>query len=401
MRTRLVALLLVGLVVATAFLTASNANAVPPRPDWAYVVYLDADNSLDVSAGAHHVPVVQDDLNELMSVGSTAHVVVYALVDRVAGPANLFKVLRGSLQEQTAFALDGKEANMGDPATLRGLLDYIAKVESPQHILLVFWDHGSPEYVAYDEHDGLGGTDHLTHNEVIAALGTRHVDVIAADECLVGQLEVAYQYTSKGARVDFLVAAETYTGWRGYPYDWTLGDLVAQPTMSARQVAIMMVAETQRLLSENPYSGEEVNAHAAIDMAQVPVLASSFLRLTDILAANMGSYAGVVSKARGAAIFSYGGNPINVVDLKTFVLRLASATPSKAVRDAVGAVVAAFDTTVLGLQATQTVDHQLYGLGFEFPNHSWETPGYLWTYAFMVDGFQAFLDAYWSAAGSY
>lgn len=69
-------------------------------------------------------------------------------------------------------------------------------------------------------------------------------------------------------------------------------------------------------------------------------------------------------------------------------------------RVAAAAVVDAFDATVIALQATQTVDHQVYGLGLEFPNHSWETPGYLWGYAFMEDGFEAFLEAYWSAAGS-
>lgn len=397
---RPLAFLLVALVLASAFVSASVAGGRATGPKWAYLIYLDADNSLDVSAGPGHVSVVGDDFAELMSVGSTADVVAYVLVDRVAGPANLFKVLKGSMVEQTTFALDGEEANMGDPATLRAFLDYVAKAEAPQHTLLVFWDHGSPEYVAYDEHDGLGGTDALTHTEVIAALGKTHVDVIANDECLVAQLEVAYEYAAHGARVDYLVAAETYTGWRGFPYDWTLGALVADPGMSAREAAVMMVEETDRLLSENPYMGEEVNDHAAIDLAQVPALASSFLDLTNLLASDMSRYASAISKARGAANYAFGANALNAVDLKTFVMRLAEVVSSKAVRDAAATVLAAFDTTVIALQATQTLDHQLYGLGLELPNHSWETPDYLWSYALMVDGFQAFLEAYWAAAGS-
>lgn len=393
---RALAFVLAALVVAAALLVSTSAGSSKVRPTWAYLVYLDADNSLDVSAGAHHEPVVQSDLDELMSVGSTSDVVVYVLVDRVAGPANLFRVEKGRLVELTNFALDGKEANMGDPATLRSFVTYTSKASSADHTLLVFWDHGSPRYAAWDDHPA----DALTHTEVIAALSGFHVDVVAADECLVGQLEVAYEYVTQGAQVDYLVAAETYTGWRGFPYDWTLRDLVAKPTMSAREVAVMMVEETDALLSQNPYMGEEVNSHAAIDMSKVQALAASMIDLGNLLASDMKAYAGLVSKARGAAVFSYGANPMNLVDLKTFVERISSGTSSKALKESCAVVIARFDVTVVALQVTQTLDHQIYGLGLMLPNHSRETPGYYWTYAFMADGWRPFLEAYWSAAGS-
>ncbi len=239
---RRVAFVLAALLVVAAVVTVPLATAKNAGPAWAYLVYLDADNSLDVYAGAHHVPVVQSDLDELMSVGSTPDVVVYVLVDRIAGPANLFRVDAGSLVEQTAFALNGQEANMGDPATLRSFVAYVSEVAHPEHTLLIFWDHGSPNYVAYDEHAGpAGGTDRLTHLEVIQALSGYRVDVIGADECMVAQLEVAYEYATQGLATDYLVAAETYTGWRGFPYDWTLADLVADPAMTPREVAVTLV----------------------------------------------------------------------------------------------------------------------------------------------------------------
>jgi hypothetical protein len=344
---------------------------------------------------------VQSDFDELMSVGSTAQVVVYVLVDRFAGPANLFLVQPGALVEQTAFALDGQEANMGDPSTLRSFVGYVSDAAKPRHTLLVFWDHGSPNYVAFDEHAGpSGGSDRLTHQEVIQALDGFHVDVIGADECLVGQVEVAYEYVMKGLQTDYLVAAETYTGWRGFPYDWTLERLVDRPEMSARQVAVMMIEETQRLLSQPPHSGEEINAHAAFDLSQVPSLASSVIDLTNLLMPDMKANAGLVSKARADAVYSYGANAMNLVDLKTFVLRIAQGTRSDAVRAASLAVAARVDSVVIALQATKTTDHQLTGLGIALPNHPSEVPGYYANFAFPGTGWLDFLEAYWAACGA-
>lgn len=398
---RRVALVLAALMVATAIVSVPAASAKNARPNWAYLLYLDADNSLDVSAGAHHVPVVQSDLDELMSVGSTADVAVYVLVDRYAGPANLFSVAKGALVEQTAFALDGQEANMGDPATLRSFVAYVSAAARPAHTLLVFWDHGSPDYVAYDEHvTAAGGTDRLTHQEVIAALDGYHVDVIGADECLVGQLEVAYEYATRGLQADYLVAAETYTGWRGFPYDWTLGALADQPSMTARQVARMMVEETDRLLDAAPHSGEEINAHAAIDLAAVPSLASSVIDLTQLITPDMKANAALVSKARAAAVYSYGANAVNLIDLKTFALRIAQGTRSDAVRAACLGVAAHVDLAIVALQATKTTDHQLTGLGVALPNHPSEVPSYYGNFAFPATGWLDFLEAYWAAAGA-
>lgn len=388
-------------LLASAVVSVPGANAKAGGPAWAYLLYLDADNSLDANAGAHHVPVVQSDLDELMSVGSTSQVAVYVLVDRYAGPANLFYVTKGALVEQTAFALDGQEANMGDPATLRSYVAYVQAAVEPEHTLLVFWDHGSPNYVAYDEHAGPGGgSDSLTHQEVIQALDGFHTDVIAADECLVGQLEVAYEYAAKGLRTDYLVAAETYTGWRGFPYDWTLQALVDHPDMSSRQVAGMIVEQTQRLLSAPPHSGEEVNAHTAIDLSAVPALASSVIDLTRLLEQNMKANADLVSKARARAVYSYGANAANLIDLKTFALRIAQGTRSDAIRSASLAVASNVDVAVVALQATKTTDHQLTGIGIALPNHPGEVPSYYAKFAFPAGGWMDFLEAYWAASGA-
>ncbi len=389
------------LVVAAAIVSVPSASAKSVRPAWALLLYLDADNSLDANAGAHHIPVVQSDLDELMSVGSTDEVAVYVLVDRYDGPANLFYVEKGELVEQTAFALDGKEANMGDPATLGSFVSFAVDALNPLHTVLVFWDHGSPNYVAYDEHAGPdGGTDRLTHQEVLQALDGFHVDVIGADECNVGQLEVAYEYVAKGLQADYLVAAQTYTGWRGFPYDWILQALVDEPAMTARQVATMMVEQTDRLLDQSPHSGEETNAHAAIDLATIPRLAGSVTDLTNLLLPDMKANADLVSKARANGVYSYGSNAANLIDLKTFALRIAQGPRSAAVRTAALEVAANVDLAVVALQATKTTDHQLTGLGIALPNHPSEVPSYYGNFAVPGTGWMDFLEAYWAANGA-
>jgi len=203
-----------------------------------------------------------------------------------------------------------------------------------------------------------------------------------------------------GLDTQYLLASETFTGWRGYPYDATLARMVADPQMTPRELSVMFIEEVDKLLSQNPYSGEEVNDHAAIDLSKVEPLVNSLMDITGLLSEDMKANAGLISKARGGACFSYGTNAINVVDLKTFIERVAADSRSQAVKAESAEFISIFDQTVIALQATQTVDHQLYGLGIVFPNHSWEAPSYYWDYAIMDAGWANFLWAYWGAAGS-
>lgn len=312
----------------------------------------------------------------------------------MAGPANLLKIEKGSAEEIANPDLNGKEINMGDPATLRSFVTY-AFTESPaDHALLIFWDHGSLRYAAFDEHTGdTGHTDALTHFEVCQALSGLKVDVIAADECNVGQIEVAYEY-AVNTQTDYLVAAETYTGWRGFPYDATLREMTTNPDMTARDAAVMMIDQTQLLLNKPPYMGERINSHAAIDLHKVVDLVGSLKGLTDIMTPDISSYASLVAKARGAAQYCYGANAINKIDLRMFVQTLSVKTSSDAIRSACTAVLDDFDATVVALHATRSLNHMLFGLGITFVDHMREWPSYYDEFAFASQGWMDFVNAY-------
>ena len=264
MRRKTLAATAAAFVLVVSMLMGTNVVAKDDHVKWLYLLYLDADNSLDVNVG--HVSVVGSDFDELISVGSTKDVACYVLVDRFSGPANLFKVNKGSMEEMKSSKLNGKEINMGDPATLTSFVSFASARNPADHTLLIFWDHGSPRGVAWDDHaTAAGGEDFLSHHEVVDALAGYKVDVIGADECNVGHTEVAYEY-AVNMPTEYLVAAETYTGWRGFPYDWTLRELTLNPDWTPRDVAVMIVEQTQILLDQPPYMGERVNSHSAIDL---------------------------------------------------------------------------------------------------------------------------------------
>lgn len=401
MKLRTYAVAFVAAILATSMLVVPSALGQGHEQKWLFLVYLCADNSLDVNAGAHNVPVVESDYDELMSVGSTKDVTAYALVDRVAGPANLFRFDKGSMVEMKTFAMNGIEVNMGDPVTLRSFVEFTQQASPAEHTMLIFWDHGSPLSVASDDHaSDSGGSDRLTQWEVVQALSGLTVDVIGADECNVGHMEVAYEY-AVGLQTDYLVAAETYTGWRGFPYDALLRQLTLSPDMSPRDAAIMMVVQTQKLLDKPPYSGERINSHGAFDLTAVPALAGSLKSLSELLVADMANQANVVSRARGNAQYCYGANAMNVIDLETFVKEIQAQTGSQAIKDACAAALQDLDAVVIGLHATGSTDHMLAGLGIGFPDHSWEMASYYPNFAFAGQGWLDLMESYWMAHGSY
>jgi len=400
MKAGSVAVAVVALFLMSSMFLAPSVNAKNPQAKWLFLLYLDADNSLDVYTGAHHISVVEDDFRELQSVDPTSDVVAYVLVDRVGGPANLFKVNKGSFEERTDFALDEKEANMGNPETLRSFVTYAQAASPADHTLLIFWDHGSPRGVASDDHaDEAGATDYLSQWEVVSALSGLKVDVIGADECNVGHTEVAYEY-AVGLSTDYLVAAETYTGWTGFPYDAILRELTTSPGMSARDVAKMMIEQTMLLLNKPPYSGERVNTHSAIDLSRIPELTSALRDLTDLLIAHMDTNANVVFRARGVAQYVYGANAMNLVDLRTFVKSIWSQTSSEQIGNACARVIDVFDETIIAVHATAPLQGIVHGMGIGLPNHSWEMPSYYGDFKFADEGWMDFLEAYSAVHGS-
>jgi hypothetical protein len=129
-----------------------------------------------------------------------------------------------------------KNNNTGDPACLDEFLDFVKSKYSYSHVFLVLWNHGSsifpmgtnvtkakdetpykglaPLYIALDEES----EDSLSDEEVKYAISNSlgRVDALAFDACIMGNIEVAYEYRNI---CDYFIASPNYVPTDGYPYD--------------------------------------------------------------------------------------------------------------------------------------------------------------------------------------
>ncbi len=362
---------------------------------WSVLVYLVADNNLD--------EYTEKDLVELEVGGSSADVNVLILMDKLYEPAVLMTI---DGHERSVLEELG-ELNMGDPANLRYLLDYTDLNYPAEHMLLFFWDHGSGvSGVGFDETmpDGTVSGDWLEHHEVIEAIDGYHVDIMAADECSIGQLETIYEYHAMGADMDFWVASESYIGWRGFSYDEILLRLNENPYMTERELSLIIVEEFTELFSVAPYMSEILTTQSVFDMSTIEALGQEVLGMADALSADMDSYRSVIYEAQMAAMNPWGAKSAGQVDLPTFVQYIMdNVGANDPVADACADVLAAYDECMLGMGITKNSEMYGYqGMGILVPpSYSMYTVAnaasfekYM-SFEFPNLGWWAFLETYW------
>jgi hypothetical protein len=401
-------LILAVLVVQPVLASANVSDDV--KPTWLVLVYLDGDNNLDVTLGSSEVGVVQEDLNELMRVGSTVNVDAFTLVDRFDGPAVLYRVLHDDLEEMTDYQFHEKEVNMGDPRTLRSFVSYAFNMSEAEQTIIIFWDHGTPYYIALDDHPDESAeavSDSLTHKEVITALEGYHIDILAADECLVGQVEVAYEY-AMFADVDYLVASECYTGWRGIAYDRILEEIDTDPGITPHELSEAMTEHFTEMFSVPPYKSEIVNSKAAVDLGLMDELAASICGLAEVLAEDIDEYTNALMTARCSSQILYGTTAVSRVDLGNFIEVLSENVADHDVKAACSSVLSAYAEAVFAVGTTMITEPLHTGLGIYFPiapNHSLEefmlggSDAEYRSYAFPQLGWMTFIETCWDAHG--
>ena len=341
-----------------------NTEQSPDMLDWNVLVYMTADNNLN--------DLIQTDLDELMEVGSGGDVNVLVLVDSLYDSVYLYRVLEGGL-EDTDFDLNGMEVNMGDPETLRSFVEFSDSEWPAERMMLFFWDHGSGiKGVGFDETTGdpeYPEGDWLSHQEVVVALEGNKVDIIAADECLVGQIEVAYEY-SLGLETEYLVASEGYIGWRGFTYDTILENLTRDPGMSTEDAAVVIVDGFTEYFHLAPYKSEILTMQSVIDLSCIQQVVADLGVLTTLLCEDIDSYSTLIWQAQRSGILPWGerGNA-GVTDLTHFVEYIAEKAKDSDVRTAAEAVLAGLDAAVVAMGTTPLTEMFNYeGLGIFFPH---------------------------------
>jgi hypothetical protein len=370
--------------------------------EWSVLVYLVADNDLD--------PYTEEDFQELKDGGSSTSVNVLMLVDRLYEPAYLYCIEDNDMVELESLG----EVNMGDAETLKWFIDYSDEHFPSEHMLLFFWDHGTPtggvgvDTTISEESEPGTDWDWLSHHEMISALEGKHVDVIATDECSIGQMETLYEYAAKGLDVDYVVASESYIGWRGFSYDKIVQALVLDPTLDGRELSLIIVEEFTNLFSKPPYQSEILTTQSVFDMSKIIPLGDCVSAMANALSDDMDSYRRVLKEASLSAMMPWGARCESWIDMITFVeYILENSKKGSAVASACQDVLDVYAECMLGMGVTKNSEMYGYqGIGILFPaSHSSYTVAYAdseWggyniyvTYEFPNMGWLDFLETYW------
>jgi hypothetical protein len=392
-------------------MTMANTESVPigivddetrDVAKWSVLVYLQADNDLD--------PYTEEDFQELKDGGSSDDVNVLALVDRLEEPAYLY-----CIEDNDMVVLESLgEINTGDPATLNWFIEYSDANFPAERMVLFFWDHGTPTAgVGVDttlSEDSEPGSDWewLSHHEVVSALEGHHLDVMATDECSIGQMETVYEYSAMGMDLDYLVASESYIGWRGFSYDKINQALVLNPDMDARELSLLIVNEFTNLFSKPPYMSEILTTQSVFDMAKIPALGEAVSAMANAMAEDIDSYRDVVYTAQMASMMPWGARCEGWIDMPTFVEQvMGGLKKGDPVYGLCEDVMAAYGEAMIGMGVTKNSAMYGYqGMGILFPASSTaytvayydtEWGGYVIyeTFVFPNMGWLAFLEAYW------
>jgi hypothetical protein len=204
---------------------------------WTYLVYVDADNSLE--------PEALEDFQEMARVGSGDALNIVVQMDRAPGltadEGNWTDARRGLVQRgdhpDTSWGRSIGETNTGDPDTLARFVNWGAHSFPADHYALVLWDHGSGiDGTCFDDTNN----DYLTMADVGNALRATdvHLDVMACDACEMGMVECAHEVAD---RADYMVASEELEPAAGFPYHTILADLQANPGWNGAQLGAAIV----------------------------------------------------------------------------------------------------------------------------------------------------------------
>ncbi|UCE80716.1 MAG: hypothetical protein JSV94_06130 [Methanobacteriota archaeon] len=403
------------------------------KADWTLAMYIDSDNDLDVWA--------EEDVDQMLSIGSTESVNVVLLWDNETGPASVYHVEYGELVPLDGCELHGVETNMGDADTLREFVSYVTSNFQSKNFLLALWDHGDDALgVCFDYDTGTDmSIDYLTHQEIISALGDSgaEVDVLLFAACVLAMVEVAYEYQASGADIDYIVASEGYDPMPGFPWDAILAKLISEPEMTPLALATILVDEhieyyNAKLRGEGgPHQGEvsqqeddsgtswwylsyEHVTFSVIELAGMSEFVSDIKDMASAMILEMGYYESVVSHARAQAILPWSQNGWErIVDLPTLV---------KAINErSLGEVASASEDVILSLSDAvvhhrSTAERSGYeGMGVFLPRSlamyencqvcigQWPMPQWSEYYGqmlFVDEIWLDFLNAYWGSASS-
>jgi hypothetical protein len=360
----------VSIPLKTSEKAAPNTEGV-----WTIMTYLDGDNDLGKYA--------YDDLQEMMSVGSTKDVNIVVLYDTYDQSANSSLIVQNGAKLIKEYG----EVDMGNAQTLYTFIEDTMNMYPADHYLLNIWDHGDDFLGACKDFHGttvpVGGHSFLEHKDLVPVLDlfkntkVGKLDVLTFDACIESMIEVAYDYKDAA---NYLVVSEDYVTYWGFPYNTILADLVANPTMEAQELSRIFVNYyMNEYLKDNGTGGGGYTmafvAMTAINLSK-PGYINDFVRnlgvITGYLSTNMKANKNIISSARAHAVMNY---PITGwdadIDLYTFIAEIDSKIHDTGVHEAAKFIKDSFgdnvDAFIFSRSSHQYDVKSSHGLGIYFP----------------------------------
>ncbi|MHA1340036.1 MAG: clostripain-related cysteine peptidase [Promethearchaeota archaeon] len=251
--------------------------------EWTLILYKDADNNLEKYGLM--------DFNELEAgLTDDANINILVLLDlESTHKTNVFYITHDTNTSQissTRVELN-EELNMGDPNTLKSFINFCANNYPANRYWLDLWDHGGNYLgIAWDDSSN---DDHLTMEELRDAIQYSLIpkfDIISADACLMGSIEVAYQLRDL---TDYYIASPETIPAYGYPYDTIVSYIVNNPFYSTQSIANIIVDKYFEF-----YSGSRARSEtlAIYDMTQINTIITAISNLANSMMEHMASGGG-------------------------------------------------------------------------------------------------------------
>ncbi len=267
----------------------------PPPETWTIFIYGHADHNLSPSLVA--------DIQEMNNATIGTHTTIVVMADYCSGMTNeetglpfpsgteWYKI-RGSGQSPTVLGTD-PEVNADDPTILTAAVESVFSTYPADHYAVVLWDHGGSWDGGFggDEQDtpsnpaddGTGMTAAQAATAIATALtnagitGTRPLEFLAFDTCLMAGNEVAYEFRSLAKT--FIACAEMDFG-DGWDYQNTLTYISSNSKANAVAIATQEVNYWNAHHAGKGPSDDLVRAHVAIDLSLMDAYATAWTNLS-------------------------------------------------------------------------------------------------------------------------
>lgn len=284
---------LTGLVVMVALLASSfaalagNANVLTAEDapiadaEWTIMVYLDADNSLEING--------YQDLAEMEKIASGHGVNVIVLFDALSydgchwfyiEPGSDHILDDGTIDCDCAEIAGGcpGELNMADPGTLSDFVSTAAGYAEADKYFLDLWNHGGGWWAICVDDSAVplqsGSADRLQMDEVASAVSDSgvYLDVIDYDACFMGMVEVAYENVGIA---DYMVASVTTEPGTGYNYTMMLDmiqSLQVKDALSVSKATVDAYVDHYDAFSDAGVGGYPYVSSSVFDLGKVEAL---------------------------------------------------------------------------------------------------------------------------------